>query len=44
MNIYSGSQKAKWDIQMPEKVFHIKGTIVVTDPLAVQFKPVEGYG
>ena len=38
MNIYSGSQKTKCDIQLPEKVFHIKGTIVITDPLTVPVK------
>lgn len=38
MNIYSGSKQAKWDIQMLEKVFHIKGAIAVTDPLAVPVK------
>lgn len=38
MNIYSGTKKVKWDIRMPEKVFHIKGAIVVTDPLAIPVK------
>jgi len=38
MNIYSGNKKLKWDIQLPEKVFHIKGAIDVTDHLSVPVK------
>jgi hypothetical protein len=38
MTIYSGSKKAKWDIRMPEKVFHIKGVIDITDPFSVPVK------
>ncbi|WP_367866477.1 DUF6166 domain-containing protein [Pedobacter sp. WC2423] len=38
MNNYSESKTVKWDIRMPEKVFHIKGTVSISNELSVPVK------
>ncbi|QNK61259.1 hypothetical protein H7F33_11830 [Pedobacter sp. PAMC26386] len=38
MSIYTASKTTKWDLQLPEKIFHIKGTVVVSNHLAGPFK------
>lgn len=38
MNNYSGSKTVKWYIHLPEKVFHIKGTVSVSNELSIPVK------
>ncbi|MET4140023.1 hypothetical protein [Pedobacter sp. UYP1] len=40
MNKYIGSKTVKWDIGLPEKVFHIKGTVSVSNKLSVPVKTI----